>query len=74
MYLSFLSSLTDDLGVSFSFRALIAWVYTGKITFKPLKSTGSQVQSDDHACSPKSMYRLASQVRFECFDDIDQLN
>ncbi|KAK0219355.1 hypothetical protein EDD85DRAFT_865218 [Armillaria nabsnona] len=44
-----------------TFRALIAWVYTGKIAFKPLKSTGSQVQSDDHACSPKSMYRLASQ-------------
>ncbi|KAK0421960.1 hypothetical protein EV421DRAFT_575303 [Armillaria borealis] len=45
-----------------TFRALIAWVYTGKIAFKPLKSAGSQVQSDDHACSPKSMYRLASQA------------
>ncbi|KAK0219358.1 hypothetical protein EDD85DRAFT_865232 [Armillaria nabsnona] len=42
-----------------TFKSLIAWIYTGKMAFKPLKSAGS-VQRDPNVCSPKSMYRLAT--------------
>ncbi|SJL14369.1 uncharacterized protein ARMOST_17825 [Armillaria ostoyae] len=44
-----------------TFKSLIAWIYTGKITFKSLKSVGS-VQRDPNVCSPKSMYRLATRA------------
>ncbi|KAK0432035.1 hypothetical protein EV421DRAFT_2040915 [Armillaria borealis] len=44
-----------------TFKSLIAWIYTGKIAFKPLKSMGS-VQRDPNVCSPKSMYRLATRA------------
>ncbi|KAK0498669.1 hypothetical protein EDD18DRAFT_1158632 [Armillaria luteobubalina] len=44
-----------------TFKSLIAWIYTGKIVFKPLKSVGP-VPRDPNACSPKSMYRLATRA------------
>ncbi|PBK68299.1 hypothetical protein ARMSODRAFT_958419 [Armillaria solidipes] len=44
-----------------TFKSLIAWIYTGKIAFKPLKS-GRSLQRDPSACSPKSMYRLATRA------------
>ncbi|KAK0219087.1 hypothetical protein IW262DRAFT_1559198 [Armillaria fumosa] len=57
-----------------TFKSLIAWIYTGKIAFKPLKSLGS-LERDPSACSPKSMYRLATragldQLKELAFDDL----
>lgn len=42
-------------------KSLIAWIYTGKISFKPLKSVGP-IPRDPNACSAKSMYRLATRA------------
>ncbi|PBK87720.1 hypothetical protein ARMGADRAFT_1065939 [Armillaria gallica] len=44
-----------------TFKSLIGWIYTGKIAFKPLKSLRS-LRRDPSACSPKSMYRLATRA------------
>ncbi|KAJ3487761.1 hypothetical protein NLI96_g3306 [Meripilus lineatus] len=49
-------------------RALIFWFMTGKIAFAPLRSEGTTAPNDGpRSCSPKSMYRLASEL------DIDKL-
>ena len=53
-----------------SWKSLVFYLYTGKIEFRPLKSTAaSQTRSETEvspaACSPKSMYRIAHMVRFQ---------
>ncbi|KZT19698.1 hypothetical protein NEOLEDRAFT_1101858 [Neolentinus lepideus HHB14362 ss-1] len=62
-----------------TYRALIYYLYTGSISFAPLKSTRSRAsgkeaednksQVDDLRCSPKSMYRLADKLGL---DDLKQ--
>ncbi|EPQ57169.1 hypothetical protein GLOTRDRAFT_127541 [Gloeophyllum trabeum ATCC 11539] len=46
-------------------KALIMYLYTGKILFSPLKSSGAEWSNKAKAgihCSPKSMYRLADKI------------
>jgi len=53
-----------------SWRALLFYLYTGNIQFRPLKSKPSEfsvgicdsLAVDPETCSPKSMYRLADKV------------
>ena len=49
-------------------RALIFWLHTGDVSFSPLRSEGivapdqPAIAYEPHACSPKSIYRLACEV------------
>ncbi|KAL1701213.1 hypothetical protein EV121DRAFT_294482 [Schizophyllum commune] len=42
-----------------TWRALVFYLYTGKITFRDLKSSDPLLPSHSDGCSPKSMYRVA---------------
>ncbi|KAL1735669.1 hypothetical protein EV714DRAFT_267810 [Schizophyllum commune] len=42
-----------------TWRALVFYLYTGKITFRELKSSDPFPPSPSDGCSPKSMYRVA---------------
>ncbi|KAG6878041.1 hypothetical protein C0992_008732 [Termitomyces sp. T32_za158] len=52
----------------YRWKALVFYLYTQEIHFKPLRSDASRnVEASGHgiACSPKSMYRLATKIGLE---------